>query len=195
MALKMKYSPLQHFTLNNVFTAFTELSPRNKLVALGIISIVLILILFLPLSLFSAKVDSLRREISTARRGFRQVETKIAEYQKSKAEIEALESRFNRVSGGSLTSRVENAAKQAGLTVDQLREKPPQESDVMEISSIEVKLANISLSQLIDFLQGLEGDPSSSMRVRRIQIKPKYNNRQILDVSFELANFSIKKEG
>ena len=36
MALKLKYSPLQKMSLENLYTAYTNLSPRNRLVALGV---------------------------------------------------------------------------------------------------------------------------------------------------------------
>lgn len=193
MALKTKYSPLQHFSLDNLFMAFAELSPPRKIVVLGGIVLVLVLILFLPISLISGKVSSLKKDIANAQKNYAQVEDKIAEYQRTKAAIDAIESRFGKPSGA-LTTRIENAAKQNGMNVDQVKEKAPQETDYLEINSLEVKLSNVALSQLMEFLFSLENDKTSPMRVRRIEIKPKNNNRQILDVSFEVATFSVKKE-
>lgn len=193
MALKTRYSPLQHFSMDNLMTAFADLSTERKAAALVILGVVIFLILFLPLSLVSGKVSSMKREISSAQNGYAQVVEKAAEYKKTKAEIEALESRFGRA-GGALTTRIESAAKQAGLTVDQVKEKAPQETDFLEINSLEVKISNVVLSQLMDLLFGLENDKTSPMQIRKIQIKPKTNNRQILDVSFEVATFAVKKE-
>ncbi len=194
MALKTRYSPLQHFTLDNVYTTFGEFSPRDKIIALISVGVAILLVLFLPLSLFSGKVSSLKKEVTVAQKGAKQIEDKIVDYQKSRVQLDEVEAKLGRVSG-SLTSRVDAVAKQAGLTVDQLREKPPQELDFMEINSIEVKLAGVSLQQLIDFLQGIENDQSSLMRIRKIEIKTKYANRQMLEVSFELATFALKREG
>lgn len=194
MALKTRYSPLQHFTLDNVYTTFDELSPSNKIVALISVGVAILLVLFLPLSLLSGKVSSLKKEVTVAQKGAKQIEDRILDYQKARAQLDEVEAKLGRVSG-SLTSRVDAIAKQAGLTVDQLREKPPQELDFMEINSIEVKLASVSLQQLIDFLQGIESDQASLMRVRKIEIKPKYANRQLLEASFELATFALKREG
>jgi hypothetical protein len=194
MALKTKYSPLQHFSVENLFAAFGGLSQRNKIVALATVGFLFFMILFLPISLFSGKVNSLRREVTTAQKAYSQVSDKVAEYQKARDEITALESQFGSGTAGSLTSRVEGLAKDQGITVDQMREKAPQETDYMEINSIEVKLSNISLSQLLDFIYNLENDKTSPMRVRRIEIKPKSGNRQQLDVSCDVATFVLKKE-
>lgn len=193
MAIKTKYSPLQHMSLDNLFTAFGELSPRNKAIALGATAALLLLILFLPLSLLSGKVKGLKKEIQTAQKGYSQVVDRIAEYQRIQGEIEELEKRFGG-SGGALTSRIEAIARESGIAVDQMREKPPQETDYLEITSIEVKLSNISISQLMEFLFNLENDRASPMRLRRIQVKPKSNNRQLLDVSCEVATFILRKE-
>lgn len=193
MALKTRYSPLQHFSLDNVLTAFGELSPPKKLLALAAVAALLALILFLPLSLLSGKVSSLKKDIANAQKGAAQVADKIAEYRRVKAETDALEARFGRA-GGSLTTRIEGAAKLSNLTVDQVKERAPTETDYLEINSLEVKISNVGLTALLEFLYNLENDKSAPMRIRRIQIKPRNNNRQILDVSFEVATFAVKKE-
>lgn len=195
MALKTKYSPLQHFSFNNVLTSFVELSPRNKIASLVIFGLGLFLVVFLPLSLVSGKINSLKKEILSAQKGFTQVADKVVEYQKMRQNIASLEERFSRGGSGSLSSRVESIAKQTGLAVDQVREKSPQETDFLEINAIEVKLAGVSLPQLIEFLVELQNDKSTPLQVRKLQIKPRYANRQQLEVSFELATFALKKEG
>lgn len=195
MSLKTKYSPLQHFSIDNLYTAFSDLSPRNRLIALVAVGLSLGLILFLPLSLLSGKVHSLRAEISSAQEAFQQVQGKLSVYQKAKKDLEDLEKRYGGGGvGTSLTTRIEKLARQSGVNVDQLTEKAQQETDYLEISSVEVKISNVSLSQLLDFLYHVENHPSSPMRVRRIQIKPKMANRQGLDITCEVAAFVLKKE-
>lgn len=194
MALKTRYSPLQHFTLNNLMTSFGELPPRNKLIALSIVGGILLLLFLFPLSLLSGKVSSFKKEISVAQKDYSQILDKIVAYQKAKSDIVAMEERFGR-SGGSLTSKIENMAKQNNLAVDQLKEKAPQETDYLEINSVEAKFSNISLSDLLTLLYGIETDTSMPMQIRRLQIRPRSVNRQILDVTCEVASFVLKREG
>ena len=193
MALKTKYSPLQHFSLDNLFTAFGDLPQRNKIVALAVVGLGILLILFLPTSLLSGKIRSLKRDITSAQKAYSQVADKLADYEKARTEIAEIDKQFAG-GGGSLTTRVEGIAKQSGIAVDQVREKAPQETDFLEINSLEVKLSSVSLSQLMEFLYNLENDKASPMRLRRIQVKPKFSNRQLLDVSFDVATFVLKKE-
>ena len=193
MALKTKYSPLQHLSLDNLFTSLGDLSPRNKMVVLVIAGLGLVLVLFLPLSLVSRNINSLKKEVAAAQKGYVQVVDKIAEYEKVRREIGDLEKRVG-TGEGSLSTRVEGVAKEAGMTVDQVREKAAQETDFLEINSIEVKLSNVSLSQLVEFLYNLESNKTSPIRLRRLQVKPKFSNRQLLDVSCDVATFVLKKE-
>jgi Tfp pilus assembly protein PilO len=193
MALKTRYSPLQNFSLDNLLTSFGEQPPAKKLLAIIAVALVIGLLLFLPMSMLSGKVTSLKKDIANAQKGYTQVVDKIAEYQRVKVETDALENRYSR-EGGALSTRIENAAKQSNLTVDQVKPKAPTETDFLEINSIEVTLKSVDLKSLTDFLASLENDQSTPMRIRRIQIKPRLNNRQILDVSFEVATFTVKKE-
>ena len=143
--------------------------------------------------MISTRIGSLRREVDSLQKGYSQVMDRVADYEKAKNEIASLEHRLEG-GGGSLNSRVEAVAKKSGINVDQMKEKAPQETDFMEINSVEVKLSNITLPQLVEFLYNVENDATSPMRLRRIEIKPRFSNRQNLDVSFEVATFVLKKE-
>ncbi len=193
MALKTKYSPLQKMSLENLYTAYENLSPRDRIVALVAGVGILCVVLLLPLSVISRQLTSLKKDIASGQKGFRQVAAKVKEYEVTKAEIAQLERQF-RGGEGSLTSRVEGIAKDAGVTLNQLREKSPQETDYLEIASVEAKITEASLPQLIDFFYKIEHAPSGLMRVQSLEIKPRLNNRNVLDVSCEIATFSIKKE-
>ena len=193
MALKTRYSPLQHFSWDNLFASFADLPAVQKALALGVIGLVVLLVLFLPFSFATRKVSSLRKDIASIQKGASQVMEKISAYQKAKANMESLEKQFGG-SGGALTTRIENLAKQSGLTVDQVKDKAPMETDYLEISSLEVKISNVTLEQLLELLYNVENDKSSPMKIRRIQVKPRSNNRQVLDVSFEVATFAVRKD-
>ncbi len=193
MALKLRYSPLQRFSFENLFASYTESPPARKAIALSVVGAIFLLLFFLPLSLISGKVGSLQTQIDSTRQGYTQVADKVMEYRKIQSDLETLEGKFS-TSAGALSSKVENVVKQSGLNVDQVREKAPQETDFLTINSIEVKLSSVSLGQLIEILDHLENDPSVTLRIRRIQVKPKNSNRQILDVSFEVATFVLRKE-
>lgn len=193
MALKTKYSPLQHLSLENLYNSFSGLAPREKIIVLSGVGLLFLVVLFLPFSLASGKLRSMQREIAAAEQGYRDVQAKISEYQSAQGEIQALQKRFG--TGGSMSGRVEGAAKKVGLTVDQLKEKPPQDTDYLGINSVEVRLSGVTLQQFMEFVYEIENDASTLMRFRRIQIKPKFANRQLLDVSCEIATFQLKKEG
>ncbi len=193
MALKTKDSPLQHLSLENFYNAFLGLDPREKIFVLVGIGVLTLLLLFLPFSLVSGKMRSMQREVAAMEGGYRDVVAKIQEYQAAQREIQEIERKFG--GGGSMSGKVEGAAKKAGLAVDQLKERAPQESDFFEVNAVDVKISGATLQQLIDFVHEIENDPASLMRFRRIQIKPRFANRQLLDLNCEIASFQLKREG
>lgn len=188
----MKDSPFQRLSIESLYHAFNGLAPREKWMALGGMALVIILLLFLPMSLVSGKLRSMQHHISEAQKGFLEVRKKIQEYQASQKEIQAIEKSLGQ--GGSLTGRVESVANQVGISVKQLTEKPPQDTDFLEIHSVEVQLVGTTIKQLMDFLFEIEHETNQTLRVRRLQIKTKYANRQLLDVSCEIATFVMRKE-
>lgn len=192
MALKTRYSPLQHLSVDNLYSAFVGLAPRERLIALVGLGLLVLLLVFLPFSLVSGKLGSMKREIAAGQEGMREVSSRIEELKRAQQEIQGLERRFG--SSGSITSRVEGAARKAGLTVDQLKEKPSQETDFLEVNSVDVKVSGASLQQVVDFFYEIEQDPQALIRVRRVQLKPKFANRQLLDVTCEIATFALRKE-
>ncbi len=193
MALKTRYSPLQQFSFANLFNAYADLSSRGRLVAMGVVIALLAISLGVPISLVTAKITGLKKEITTAQKGYLQVSEKIDAYKDVKGQLSVIEEKYGRPLGGSLSSRVENLAKQLELKVD-IREKPNQETEFLEINSVEVRLSQVGLSDIIQLIHDLEADKLTPMQIRRVQIKTKGANRQQMDASFDVATFTLKKE-
>ncbi|QQR80929.1 MAG: hypothetical protein IPJ69_01910 [Deltaproteobacteria bacterium] len=193
MALKTRYSPLQQFSLANVFNSYADLSSRSRMVALAVVGGVLLLLIGLPISLVTGKITGLKKEITTAQKGYFQVSEKVEAYKDIKATVASIEEKYGRPLGGSLSSRVESLARTSGLKVD-IREKPNQETEFLEINSVEVRLSQVSLNEIIQLIHDLEADKLTPMQIRRLQMKVKGPNRQQMDASFDVATFTLKKE-
>ncbi len=193
MALKTRYSPLQQFSLVNIFNSYADLSSRSRIAALVGIGFLILLLIGLPISLVTGKITGLKKDIASAQKSFLQVSEKVESYQAVKAEVALIEEKYGRPLGGSLSSRVENLAKTAGLKVD-IREKPNQETEFLEINSVEVRLSQVPLSDVVQLIHDLEADKLTPMQIRRLQMKVKGNNRQQMDASFDVATFTLKKE-
>ncbi|MDO8461738.1 MAG: hypothetical protein Q7S98_02640 [Deltaproteobacteria bacterium] len=194
MALKTKYSLLSHFSVENLYNSFVALSPQNRLVAMGVGGFVVILLVLLPISIMSSKVGSLQREIGSSQDSVRQIAEKLEEYQKLKEAIDQMERSLG-VGISSLPSAIETVASKNNLrsNLDSLRGKPNVDTDFLEGQAVELKLSRVSLTQLVDFLYSVENYPSGLMKITKIQIRPMYSNRALLDVSLEIANYTLKK--
>ncbi len=193
MALKTKYSPLRKLSWDNLFNTFLAMNPKRQLGTAALVMGVLLFILFLPVFFISAKVSSLKKEVETGRKGYRQIVGKIAEYDKVRKEVSALDSMFGGA-GGPVPTRLEVLSKRIGVNIGDIGREKLQETDFLDVRAYDVKVGGVTLAQLTELLFHIENDPGAPMRVRRLQIKPRRNGRQFLDVNFEVATFQVKKE-
>ncbi|MBI1908902.1 MAG: hypothetical protein HYS22_01885 [Deltaproteobacteria bacterium] len=194
MALKTRYSLLSKVNLDNIYNSFISLSPQGRVIALSVGGFILVLLIFLPTSLMSGKIASLQKEISTSQESLRQISDKLVEYQDLKASVEEMERSFG-VGVGSLATSIEGIATKSNVrsNMDSLRGKPAIDTDDLTGEAVELRLSKLTLSQLVDFLYNVEQNTAGFMKVTKIEIRPMYSNRSLMDVSCEIANFTLKK--
>ncbi len=195
MPLKSKYSPLSKPSFENIYHAFTSLAPREQLIATigGILLIVLVIIL--PLSMVSGKVSKLKKNLTRSQAKLNEVMVKVADFKQLQAEITTLEKQYGR-GVSSMTSTIESIVTKAGLqsTIEVLKEKPQVTSDRFIERPVELKMKNVTLKLLIELIHGIESYPTALLRVRNLQIKPRYSNRSFIDVTMDVANIQLQKE-
>ena len=194
MALKTRYSLLSKVSLENIYNSFIALSPQGRVVALSVGGFILVLLILLPTSLMSGKIASLQREISSSQDTLRQISDKLTEYQNLKTSIEDMERSFG-VGVGSLATSIEGIATKSNVrsNMDSLRGKPAIDTEDLAGEAVELRLSKLTLSQLIDFLYNVEHNTNGFMKVTKIEVRPMYSNRGLLDVSCEIANYTLKK--
>ena len=65
---------------------------------------------------------------------------------------------------------------------------PP--NTVYREESVEVKMEGVTLAQLIQYLHRVERSPQV-LKIRRLQVNPTRENRQLLSVRFRVSVFSL----
>jgi hypothetical protein len=94
-----------------------------------------------------------------------------------------------------LRTKIETLATQSGITnnIDSLKEKSNPGEDFEELI-VDVRISKLSLSQILEFIYGMESQSDLSLKVNRLQLKPRYDNRQLFDADFEVSTY-VSKEG
>lgn len=194
---KGKYSFKDRLRLSELWDAFMGLGPREQIIAAAGAGIVILLFIIIPISCASSKLGSMQKQITNHQKDVSKIREKIAEYNVSKAKIERLEQTIKPKSEVQLTTRLETLATQSGIggNIDSLKEKPGTPGENYEEVVVEVRLSKLTLSQVIEFLYGIESQRDLSLKISRMQIRPRYDNRSQFDANFEVSTLVSRQGG
>jgi general secretion pathway protein M len=172
-----------------------NMQPRERL-SLGGAGAMLVLFLIFkfaidPLSKHSADLD---RQIVTARRQLAELRTMQQEYQRQKTVVDSINSQLKKQQNVAIFSRLEEFAGQTGIRNKILYMKPTVStpSEVYNEESVEVKMEGVTLEQLVRYLHQIENSPQL-LKIKRLEIKSRFDNRQILTATFRVSAFTLKE--
>ncbi|MCE9624225.1 MAG: type II secretion system protein M [Deltaproteobacteria bacterium] len=191
MAKSSKYSWKERLNVEELYNTFIGFAPREQiLVGVGI-GVVLLLLVLVPVSCGSSKLTKLEKQIESHEKNVSKVVDKITELQQVQGKMKSVETRIRPKSQVQLTTKLEALATQSGIgpNIDSLKEVPGTPGEDFEEMVVGVRLSRLSLSQLIEFLYGIESQNDLSLQVKRLQLKPRYDNRQQFDANFEVSTF------
>ncbi len=196
-AIKSKYSLRGRFNFEDLYNAFLGLEQREQTILVIVSVVVFILLLVLPISCTSSKLGALRQEYSKTRKGTESLASKLRDYQSSKMTLEALKKKLNSSGGDSLTTILESLANDEGIgqNIDKLHPVNLETTDFYDELGVDAILSKVSLDQIVSYLYKIENDSRLPMRIKKLQMKPSYQNRQLLSVTFEVSTLKLKGEG
>jgi general secretion pathway protein M len=144
-----------------------------------------------PMLAYSARLD---KQTVVAQRELQEVYTLQQEYQRQKAVVDRINAQLKRQKNFSVFSRLEELAKQTDTRNKILYMKPTvsSPSDAYEEESVEIKMEDVTLEQLIKYLLQIENSPQF-MKIKRLYVKPRLENRQLLSVIFRVSTFTPKE--
>jgi hypothetical protein len=165
---------------------------RERIVVVGgailLILFIFFRIAFLPARERMKKLDGL---IPQKEKDLKEVEGLRGEYldlsQRAASFDEKLKSR---VQSFTLFGHLESLASRIGIR-DKIIYMKPSESSInpnYKSSKVEVKLKEITLNQLTKYLYEIER-PELLSQVRKLRIKPKLENPELLDVTLEVSTY------
>ena len=145
-----------------------------------------------PLFKHSSELD---RQIVTARRQLAELRTMQQEYQRQKSVVDSINSQLKRQQNFAIVSRLEELARQTGIQPNKIlsmRQAPSTPSEMYNEESIEVKMDGVTLEQLVRYLYQIENSPQL-LKIKRLDIKPHLDNRQLLNTTFRVSAFTLKE--
>jgi general secretion pathway protein M len=172
-----------------------NLGTREKIFVIGAMVAILLALLFTlvidPLMAHSARLD---RQIAAAQRQLQELHVLQREYRRQKSVLDHINAQLKRQKNFAIFSRLEELAGQTGIRSKILYMKPTisTSSEAYEEESVEIKMEGVTLEQLIRYLHQVENSPQF-LKIKRLHIKPRFDNRQILTAIFRVSTFRPKE--
>ena len=194
---KGKYSLKERLNLGELYDTFLGLGPREQIMAGVGVGLVVILLIVVPISCASSKLGKMEKQIVNHEKNVTKVIDKITEYKKAQARMKQMEDTIKPKNQVQLTTRLESLATKSGIggRIDSLKEKPGTPGEDFEEVVVDVRMSKLSLSQIIEFLYGVESQRDLSLKINRMKLKPRYDNRQQFDVNFEVTTLVSTQAG
>ncbi|PIR18427.1 MAG: hypothetical protein COV46_00040 [Deltaproteobacteria bacterium CG11_big_fil_rev_8_21_14_0_20_49_13] len=197
MSLKSRYAIFERLNPEALFNTFLGMQPREQIIAMVATGIMLIIVIVMPISLAGGKISMMENEISTGREKINDVMREIADYNREKVKLSAIESQMKSGFDTSISTTLENIASQTGVkeNVDSLKERPLIPSEIYDESSVDVRVSKLTIAQLIDYLYKIESERTRVLRIKQLHAKPRYDNKKLMDASFTVSTFKLSGEG
>jgi len=191
--LKLGSFNLPSLKIGNLYNTYLGMNSREQTIALVVAGVIAALVIIVPISLASNKISRLERDIGRGQKQVREIVREIDKYQDLRAELLGAEKKLAGGFDSSIATTMESLATKAGIGghIDSLKEKPTAASDILDEVTVDVRLKKVGLKDLITYLHSIEQNPTKLLRLRTLDIKPRYDNKNELNTSFSVSTFRL----
>jgi len=178
------------------FDLFKKLSRREQIFsAMGGISVIFLLGYFLGVSPLLEKMKTVDRLILKKEKELQEIVILKKEYDELKGKLRGIEQKLKQQKRDfSLLSFLESTANTAQIRkkISSMRPQPlTTEDKSFQEDSVEVRVENVSLSQVVEFLKAIESSPVY-LRVKQIRLKTRYSDPKFMDATFLISSYQQK---
>jgi type II secretory pathway component PulM len=134
------------------------------------------------------EISSLESENEAMRQALRDIDTKRDGYQRAKAKTAQLEVRMGR-GGAQLDGFLEQAAKEAGVQIDETNPRPPAPAGSQYVErSVDLRLRKVALEPLAKFLRHIETGPNLVV-VTQLNVRTRDDKHEELEVEMTVSTY------
>lgn len=193
-----KYRLLNRLNIEDLYNSFLDLEERQRIfVSLGIVFL-LLFIFIAPITCATSHLSEIESKYEKTKDKSGELVSKIALYQKTKAELEALKKKNskNARSTGSLSAIIESLAKKVDIKVRLNPTSDGADNEFYIENLIDVSARKVTLQQVVQFLVEIENYNKAPLRVKKLEVKTaSRRNRDELNLSCQISTIRFKQEG
>ena len=193
MVLKLGNVSLDRLKVQNLYNSYLGMTPREQTMALVGAVVILVLVVVLPVMVASGKITKLERSIDEGNTQVRTITREIEDLNLAKEQLKQVESSLAGGFDASISTTLETLAGKIGIKdrIDSLKEKTAAPSDLFDEASVDVRLKKVTLNETIDYLYSIEQNQEKLLRLKRLELKPRYDNKKEFDVSFQVSTYRM----
>ena len=184
---------LNALKVENLYRAYLNMDSRQQTFMLIGVVLLAIIIISLPLAIARGKLGGMERGIETSKVASRNIVRELDRFQEAKQNLISVESLMNGGYDSAISTTLESLAAKNGIKdkIDSLKERPPVPSELMEEISVDVRLNKVLLTQLVSYLYDIEHEPGKVLRLKTLDLKPRFDNKQELNVNFQVSTYRL----
>lgn len=175
-------------------TAFLGLGERKQWLVLAGILFALVVMVIIPVSCASRQLGKLEKEYLNSQKNLTVLAEKVQANLALQAQIQSVQNKMGTSQGAGLTTVLSQLAEEVGVSdkIKSLDSRKISSTEEFEVQGCDVRMTQISLDKLVDYLQKIEGSTKVVVTIRELQIKPRYANRDELDATVKVSTLVPK---
>lgn len=174
--------------------AFERLSGREQGMVLAMIIALSVFVVGLGQHLIGKDLARREARISAKLERLAELATVRNDYQRRLAEQQRLAAEIRRNNSVRLLSYLEGISKQANTEIKNAAERggAPTGSEILHEEAAEVRVENVSVDRLYDFLKRIE-EGNRLVKVRKLEIETRFDNPKMLNAKVTVGTFKAKE--
>ncbi len=182
--------------IDRISSSFDSLTAREQLMSVGLVAAILAMIMGFGGYVVGRDIDSREKRIVAKIGKLKEVAALRSDYKRRLGEQQRIANQVKRNNNMRILSYLEGLSSKADLELKGVSEPQGENtgSDLVKEEAAEVKITNVSIDRLHDFLRRIEeGNPL--VKVRRLRVETRFDNPEMLDAVVRVGTFKTTGEG
>jgi general secretion pathway protein M len=143
-----------------------------------------------------AHIQLLDRKVRAKQAEQQEIQKLVERFRRLRDQIAGIEDHLKRSKDFSILSYLESLAKRQQVQdrIVQMKPKGGETTRYYRESSVEIKMEKVRLSELVGYLYQVENS-AELLRVKQLQIKPRFDDKDLLDVRFQVSAYDLLGAG
>lgn len=153
-----------------------------------------LLLIYIIFQVFSSGSGRLEKQAEAMRQDMNKLNSLKAEYNESKRRAEQI-AREVKTGNHDLVSLIENAVIEAQIPRGSfsINSRTPASTDLYEEKMVDVEVKKVSLERAVAVLYQIQSKPTF-LKVSKFSVRTRFDNVNLVDVSFRVSAYEFKQE-